>query len=61
MLYTVQVFVHPVVPVLNETRAIVRAFNKQLEAAVLLRATTVSNLRWLPFFSSLLSDDAAAV
>ena len=38
-----QILVHPVVPVLDVTRPVVLAFNKQLHAAVVARP----ELRWL--------------
>jgi len=46
------VLVHPVPPVLNETRDVVKQFNSHLEAAVSAAAPT---LRWLDFFESMLA------
>ena len=48
-----QVLVHPVPPVLNETRHIVKLFNAQLRAKVQKEPT----LTWLDFFDGLLSAD----
>ena len=50
-------FVHPVVPVLNETRAIVKAFNARLQAAVAAAQADTPGLKWLDMFDFLLSDD----
>ena len=44
-------FVHPVIPVLDETRRIVRAFNRQLRAAVEAKAPA---LLWLDVFDAFL-------
>ena len=44
---------HPVPPVLNETRHIVKIFNRQLEAAV----KREPSLHYLDFFRELLSAD----
>ena len=48
-----QVLVHPVPPVLNETRHIVKLFNAQLRAKV----QKEPKLTWLDFFDNLLSAD----
>ena len=45
--------VHPVPPVLNETRPVVKEFN----AALAARVRRESTLRWLDFFDKLLTDD----
>jgi tetratricopeptide (TPR) repeat protein len=45
--------VHPVPPVLNETRPVVKEFNAALAARVRREPT----LRWLDFFDKLLTDD----
>jgi hypothetical protein len=50
-----------VVPVLNETREIVKAFNKQLEAAVLVANKTHPQLKWLDMFHVLLTPDGTLV
>ena len=53
------IFIHPAVPVLNETRAVVKTFNALLKDK--LTAFNHPNLRWLPFFDTLLdpSDPSA--
>ena len=48
-----KIFVHPVPPVLNETRHIVKTFNAALQAAL----ATSSQLTYLDFFDSMLSAD----
>jgi len=52
-----RLLVHPVPPVLNETRHIVKQFNAQLQAAV----EQEKGLYWLDFFPQLLSSDGAAL
>jgi len=51
------IFVHPVNPVLNETRMIVRLFNEILEKKI--KAT--KELLWLDFFDSLLTEDKSSL
>lgn len=51
------VYVHPVLPVLNETRTVVKQFNTILSREVQRKAATTPQLRWLPFFSNLLTPD----
>jgi len=46
-----QIFVHPIVPVLNETRHTVKLFNQILQHKV----EQTKQLRWLDFFPQLLS------
>ena len=48
-----KIFVHPVPPVLNETRHIVTIFNRQLVKAV----SAEPSLRMLDFFDELLTPD----
>lgn len=48
-----RIFVHPVVPVLNETRNMVKQFNIALEK----RCNSSDDVTWLNFFDSLLTDD----
>jgi len=48
-----EVLVHPVPPVLNETRAVVSQFNAALEAAV----RKAPALTWLDFVGKMLSED----
>jgi hypothetical protein len=50
-----QAYIHPIVPVLNETRHIVKAYNRHFKERVLQRAK--GRLRWLEFFDELLTDD----
>ena len=52
------IFVHPVPPVLDVTRSMVRTFNAALRDAV--RATS-PQLRWLELEAALLSDDGGAL
>lgn len=59
--FGVQVFVHPVVPVLNETRPIVKAFNQQLQSAVVRLGKTTAHLKWLDFSPDLLTADGLQV
>eukprot|EP01105_Mastigella_eilhardi_P016429 TRINITY_DN3756_c0_g1_i1.p1 TRINITY_DN3756_c0_g1~~TRINITY_DN3756_c0_g1_i1.p1 ORF type:complete len:876 (-),score=225.18 TRINITY_DN3756_c0_g1_i1:799-3138(-) len=57
------VFVHPVAPVLNETRNVVRAFNAVLKQCVCDAAAEESlhgSLRWLDFFEELLEPAPAS-
>ena len=59
-----EVFVHPVPPVLNETRAVVKAFNTQLHKSVLAASDTPAckgRLHWLGFFDRLLSPDQSSL
>jgi len=49
------IFVHPIVPVLNETRHIVKVFNKVLKA----KLEKVSSLHYLDFFEKLLDENGA--
>ena len=49
-------YVHPVPPVLNETRALVKQFNGQLKKAV---RSAAGPLQWLDFFSGLLTEGGA--
>lgn len=51
------ILVHPIPPVLNETRHIVTIFNKQLAEAV----KKERNLHMLDFFSQLVSSDGSAL
>lgn len=53
-----QAFIHPIVPVLNETRHIVKAYNRIFERRV---KETKGRLRWLDFFDGLLTDDRSAL
>ncbi|KAL6069372.1 Tetratricopeptide repeat [Balamuthia mandrillaris] len=52
--YQWNIYIHPVVPVLNETRHIVKTYNKVLRKKV--EATT--GLHWLDFFDQLLDDSS---
>ncbi len=61
-----EVFVHPVPPVLNETRHIVKPFNELLSAAVLrtlkqLPAACDGRLHMLDFSMALLTEDGNAL
>jgi hypothetical protein len=57
-----EVFVHPVPPVLNETRAVVKAFNTQLHKSVLAAsAACKGRLHWLDFFDRLLSANQSSL
>jgi len=47
------ILVHPVVPVLNETRAMVKQFNTALKE----RVTSSPELQWLEFYENLLTED----
>lgn len=47
------VYIHPVVPVLNETRAIVMAYNEVYQQAVM----KVAGATWMDFFEQLIEDN----
>mmetsp|Transcript_86982 Transcript_86982/g.130416 ORF Transcript_86982/g.130416 Transcript_86982/m.130416 type:complete len:837 (-) Transcript_86982:22-2532(-) len=51
----IQIFVHPVIPVLDETRNMVKQFNEVLER----RVNQTNDFHWLDFFNSLLTEDGA--
>jgi len=51
--YSFKAYIHPIIPVLNETRAIVKLFNKHLQTKI----STVPNLHYLNFFEDLLVND----
>jgi len=51
--YDFKIYIHPVLPVLNETRDVVKLFNKLLEK----RVKSNHNLAWLDFFDKLLTPD----
>jgi hypothetical protein len=51
---SLDIHVHPVNPVLNETRGIVRIFNSALKSQVLLKSPP---LKWLDFFEDLIVFD----
>ena len=52
-----QLFVHPIVPVLNETRRVVKRFNRKLAKAVVAEP----GIGYLDFFDSMLTSDKAEV
>ena len=52
-----QLFVHPIVPVLNETRRVVKRFNRKLAKAVVVEP----GIGYLDFFDSMLTSDKAEV
>lgn len=62
-----EVFVHPIAPVLNETRPVVKAFAARLKKAVTVTASSQraaaakGRLHYLDFFDSLLSPDGQAL
>eukprot|EP00741_Cyanophora_paradoxa_P008807 tig00001376_g8524.t1 len=56
--YGLTVYVHPVAPVLNETRHIVKTYVPLLREAVL---ATAGDLLWLDFFEQLLTPDGGAL
>ena len=52
--YEFEIFIHPVVPVLNETRKTVLKFNEILKGKV---ESEKSTFHWLNFLQDLLTDD----
>ena len=56
--YGFEVLVHPIVPVLNETRKMVRLYNRIFHAKVKASALP---LKWLDFFDQMLTPDAASL
>ncbi|KAL6050522.1 Tetratricopeptide repeat [Balamuthia mandrillaris] len=52
--YQWNIYIHPVVPVLNETRHIVKTYNKVLRKKV----EATAGLHWLDFFDQLLDDSS---
>jgi len=51
--YSFKIYIHPVIPVLNETRNVVKLFNKQLQTKISL----MPKFQWLNFFDDLLVND----
>ena len=51
-------YIHPVIPVLNETRVIVTKYNAILRSAV---ESCSFGLKWLDFFGDLLTPDGEAL
>ena len=51
----INAFVHPVLPMLKETRALVLAYNKLYQEATLKLASSNKKIKWLDFFSELVS------
>jgi hypothetical protein len=51
----IKAFVHPVLPMLKETRSLVLAYNKLYQEATLKLASANEKIKWLDFFSELVS------
>lgn len=56
-----QIHVHPVVPVLKETLAVVRAFNARLKRRVTAVMASEARLHWIDIFPALLTPSGDAV